>query len=49
MGGLLFLYFVQPFYNWILAKPKRRTLNIITLIVLVIVVTDFTLTLILRY
>ena len=49
MGGLLFLYFVQPFYNWLLSKPKRSTLNIITLAVLVIVVTDFTLTLILRY
>ena len=49
MGGLLFLYFVQPFYNWLLAKPKKKTLNIITLILLVIVVTDFTLTLILRY
>ena len=49
MGGILFMYFVQPFYNWLLAKPKPKTLNIITLAVLVIVVTDFTLTLILRY
>ena len=49
MGGLLFMYFVQPFYDWFLAKPKRKTLNIITLIVLVGVVTDFVLTLIIRY
>ena len=49
MGGVLFMYFVQPFYDWLLAKPKRKTLNIITLIVLIGVVTDFILTLIFRH
>ena len=41
LGGMLFMYVVQPFFDWLLAKPKRRTLNIITLAVLVIVLTDF--------
>ena len=41
LGGLLFMYIVQPFFDWLLAKPKRRALNIITLIVLAIVFADF--------
>ena len=41
LGGWLFMYIVQPFFDRILAKPKRRTLNIITLAVLAIVLTDF--------
>ena len=49
MGGLLFLYFVQSLYDRLLSKPKPKTLNIITIAVLVTVVTDFTLTLIFRY
>ena len=44
LGGLLFMYIVQPFYNWLLSKPKKKTINIIAVIVLVIVVTDFILT-----
>ena len=49
LGGVLFMYFVQPFFDWLLAKPKRRTLNIITIIVLIIVLTDFILTKSLNY
>ena len=44
LGGLLFMYIVQPFYNWLLSKPKKKTINIIAVIVLMIVVTDFILT-----
>ena len=44
LGGLLFMYIVQPFYDWLLSKPKKKTINIISIIVLVIVVTDFILT-----
>lgn len=44
LGGLLFMYIVQPFYDRLLAKPKKKTINIIAVIVLVIVVTDFILT-----
>lgn len=44
LGGVLFMYFVQPFYDWLLSKPGRRTINIIAIAVLVIVVTDFVLT-----
>ncbi|WP_297960504.1 putative ABC transporter permease [uncultured Ruminococcus sp.] len=44
LGGLLFMYIVQPFYNWLLSKPTKKTINIIAVIVLVIVVTDFILT-----
>jgi hypothetical protein len=46
---MLFMYIVQPFFDWLLAKPKRRTLNIITLAVLTIVLTDFILTKSLNY
>lgn len=48
LGGVLFMYVVQPFFDWLLAKPERKTLNIITLTVLVIIVTDFILTMIYR-
>lgn len=40
LGGLLFLYIVQPFYDWLLAKPKKKTLNIITACVALIVLVD---------
>ena len=41
LGGWVFMYIVQPFFDRLLAKPKRRTLNTITLAVLAIVLTDF--------
>jgi uncharacterized membrane protein len=41
LGGLLFMYVVQPFFDWLLSKPKRRTINIIAIAVLLIVLTDF--------
>ena len=44
LGGLLFLYAVQPFFDRLLAKPKPKVLNIIALTVLVIVAADFILT-----
>lgn len=40
LGGTIFMYLVQPFFNWILSKPKRKTLNIITAVTAVIVIAD---------
>ena len=40
LGGTVFMYFVQPFYDWILSKPSRKAINIIASIVLIIVITD---------
>ncbi len=40
LGGTLFLYIVQPFYNWILSKPKEKTINIIAVTLLIIVGAD---------
>jgi uncharacterized membrane protein len=44
LGGLLFMYVVQPLFDRLLARPKPKTINIIALIVLIIVVTDFIIT-----
>ena len=41
LGGMLFMYAVQPFFDWLLSKPERRTINIIAVTVLLIVLTDF--------
>jgi uncharacterized membrane protein len=41
LGGVLFMYVIQPFFEWLTDKPGRKTLNIIAIAVLVIVVTDF--------
>ena len=40
LGGLLFLYIVQPFYDWLFSKAKKKTLNIITAFVALIVLCD---------
>ena len=40
LGGLLFLYIVQPFYDWLFSKAKEKTLNIITACVALIVLCD---------
>ena len=40
LGGTLFLYIVQPFFDWVLAKPSRRAITIITSTVLIIVIMD---------
>lgn len=40
IGGTIFMYVVQPFFNWILSKPGRKTLNIITAVTAVIVIAD---------
>ena len=40
LGGTLFLYGVQPFYDWILSKPSKKAINTITAIVIVIVIID---------
>lgn len=40
LGGVLFLYLVQPFYNWLLEKPSAKTLNVITIITVVTVFAD---------
>ena len=44
LGGVLFMYVIQPFFEWLTDKPGRKTLNIIAAVVLVIVVTDFIVT-----
>ncbi|HOA00214.1 putative ABC transporter permease [Ruminococcus sp.] len=44
LGGLLFMYIVQPLFDRLLARPKPKTINIIAIIVLIIVVTDFIIT-----
>ena len=40
LGGTIFLYVIQPFYDWILSKPSKKAINIIALTVLIIVITD---------
>lgn len=40
LGGVLFLYAVQPLYNRLLSKPKARTLNIIAACTAFIVLAD---------
>lgn len=40
IGGTVFMYLVQPFFNWILSKPDRKKLNIITAVTAVIVAVD---------
>lgn len=40
IGGTIFMYVVQPFFNWILSKPERKMLNIITAVTAVIVIAD---------
>lgn len=40
LGGTIFMYLVQPFFNWILSKPGRRALNMIAAVVLIIVAAD---------
>ncbi len=44
LGGLLFMYIVQPLFDRLLSRPKPKTINIIAIIVLIIVVTDFIIT-----
>lgn len=44
LGGVLFMYFVQPFFEWLLSKPSKKTVNIIAVAVLIIVVADFIVT-----
>ena len=44
LGGLLFMYIVQPFFDWLLKKPSRKAINIIAIAILIIVVTDFIVT-----
>ena len=38
------MYIVQPLFDRLLSRPKPKTINIIALIVLIIVVTDFIIT-----
>lgn len=40
LGGTLFMYAVQPLFDRILSKPGRRTLNIISITVAVILAAD---------
>lgn len=40
LGGTLFLYIVQPFFDWILSKPSRKTLDIIAVTAAAIVLLD---------
>lgn len=40
LGGTIFMYLVQPLFNWILSKPNRKTLNIIAAVTAFIVLLD---------
>ncbi len=40
LGGTVFMYLVQPLFNWILSKPNRKTLNVIAAVTVVIVFAD---------
>jgi len=40
LGGLLFMYAVQPLYDRLLSKPSRKTINIIAAALLVTVIAD---------
>ena len=40
LGGTAFMYIVQPFFDWLLAKPSGKTKKFIALSVLIIVGAD---------
>lgn len=40
LGGTVFMYLIQPLFNWILSKPNRKTLNVIAAVTTVIVFAD---------
>lgn len=40
LGGTLFMYIVQPFFDFILSKPNRKTLNIIAGVLLFVLLSD---------
>lgn len=40
LGGTAFLYLVQPFFDWMLTKPKQKTINIIACILAIIMAAD---------
>ena len=40
LGGTIFLYIVQPFFDWILLKPSKKQLNIISAVMLAILSAD---------
>lgn len=48
LGGTVFMYIVQPFFDWILSKPSRKALNIIAVSVAVIVAADCVYTFIIK-
>ncbi len=48
LGGTIFLYVVQPFFDWLLGKPKEETLGILAWCVLAVVLCDCTYTLFLK-
>ncbi len=49
LGGLAFMYAVQPFFDWLLAKPKKKTLNIITIVVFGSLLFDLIMTILFKY
>lgn len=46
LGGIFFLYIVQPLFDKLLGKLKKKTVNIISATLLVILVVDFVATII---
>ncbi len=40
IGGTAFLYLVQPFFNWVMAKMSRKTLNILSASAAAVVLCD---------
>ena len=41
LGGILFLYILQPLFEKLLSKPKEKTINIIFYIIAIIFIIDF--------
>lgn len=41
LGGVLFMYVVQPVFDWVLKKPSKAVLNTLAVSVLGIVIADY--------
>lgn len=48
LGGVIFMYLVQPLFDWMLSKPSRKALNCIALTAALIVAADCIYTFILK-
>lgn len=48
IGGVIFLYIIQPFYEWLLSKLSNKYINIISRVLLAILLADCIYTFILK-